>query len=500
MSRRGAILQDYGGNFNPMPLESQLTAAQLGQRQQEFDAQQKQQKQQKSDKEAYDLISGLNIDHIGDNTIDVMTDKQLQGLQDELMDMHLKGATTDQLRLTAQRKLPEISNGHTLAKNKLKEINEGVSQLGKSYKNADLVKAKELALKPMIQDVVEFDDKGNPIKYKDVATVPNRNYTDILFDDNTLGQWYKPSGEFVSGIKSLPLTPIQGGSVRRDARGKLIDQTYTGHRSIFDKDVIDKETGKMLGQELKYEDVAIGVNEDGTPKTVRAMPVEQFNLAFPTEDAKLDFRIKFNDEMRKQGVDPSKIDPRAKDVLQRQYLYDLFKNTGIHGSSFLPKDIEKQPLPPRISVRVGGSKSDEATINDVYNEIDTKASLAKEGMGFPLNRLSSTAQGVVIKYANDLVKPEVPLGQADIYVRKEPDGTISIVSAKNNQVIAPIDFKDVNLKVQPGAKEKRGVIEKANQNQLKKFNVIDPNTGKVILSGVDEQSANKAKAKGYKIQ
>ena len=127
MSRRGAILQDYGGNFNPMPLESQLTAAQLGQRQQEFAYQQNQQKQQKSDKEAYDLISGLKIDHIGDNTIDVMTDKQLQGLQDELMDMHLKGATTDQLRLTAQRKLPEISNGHTLAKNKLKEINEGLS-------------------------------------------------------------------------------------------------------------------------------------------------------------------------------------------------------------------------------------------------------------------------------------------------------------------------------------------------------------------------------------
>ena len=192
MSRRGAILQDYGGNFNPMPLESQLTAAQLGQRQQEFAYQQKQQKQQKSDKEAYDLISGLKIDHIGDNTIDVMTDKLLQGLQDELMDMHLKGATTDQLRLTAQRKLPEISNGHTLAKNKLKEINEGVTQLGKNYKNADLIKAKELALKPMIEDIVRFDDKGNAIGYKDVATVPNRNYTDILFDDNTLGQWYKP--------------------------------------------------------------------------------------------------------------------------------------------------------------------------------------------------------------------------------------------------------------------------------------------------------------------
>ena len=109
MSRRGAILQDYGGSFNPMPTEAQLASALYYQRDKELAAQQNQQKQQKSDKEAYELISGLKIDHIGDNTIDVMTDKLLQGLQDELMDMHLKGATTDQLRLTAQRKLREIS-------------------------------------------------------------------------------------------------------------------------------------------------------------------------------------------------------------------------------------------------------------------------------------------------------------------------------------------------------------------------------------------------------
>jgi hypothetical protein len=480
MSRRGAILQDYGGNFNPMPLESQLTAAQLGQRQQEFDAQQKQQKQQKSDKEAYDLISDLKIDHIGDNTIDVMTDKQLQGLQDELMDMHLKGATTDQLRLTAQRKLPEISNGHTLAKNKLKEINEGVSQLGKSYKNADLVKAKELALKPMIQDVVEFDDKGNPIKYKDVATVPNRNYTDILFDDNTLGQWYKPSGEFMSGIKSLPLTPIQGGSVRRDARGKLIDQTYTGHASIFDQPVVDKETGKMLGQELKYEDVAIGVNEDGTPKTVRAMPVEQFNLAFPTEDAKLDFRIKFNDEMRKQGVDPSKIDPRAKDVLQRQYLYDLFKNTGIHGSSFLPKDIEKQPLPPRVTnnIRVGDKN---VTINDVSSKIDQlmndpNAAINQNGkrIGTVMNKLPLDAFNVVVDLVNSKRPADSQIDPNEMFLANvDGERRVYQIAGTNNdgKQLFMIDDKyllgvlprtTVNTKVNTDTKRKEKVLKEGD--------------------------------------
>jgi len=480
MSRRGAILQDYGGSFNPMPTEAQLASALYYQRDKELAAQQNQQKQQKSDKEAYDLISGLKIDHIGDNTIDVMTDKLLQGLQDELMDMHLKGATTDQLRLTAQRKLPEISNGHTLAKNKLKEINEGVTQLGKNYKNADLIKAKELALKPMIEDIVRFDDKGNAIGYKDVATVPNRNYTDILFDDNTLGQWYKPSGEFMSGIKSLPLTPIQGGSVRRDARGKLIDQTYTGHRSIFDKDVIDKETGKMLGQELKYEDVAIGINEDGTPKTVRAMPVEQFNLAFPTEDAKLDFRIKFNDEMRKRGVDPSKIDPRAKDVLQRQYLYDLFKNTGIHGSSFLPKDIEEQPLPPRVTnnIRVGDKN---VTINDVSSKIDQlmndpNAAINQNGkrIGTVMNKLPLDAFNVVVDLVNSKRPADSQIDPNEMFLANvDGERRVYQIAGTNNdgKQLFMIDDKyllgvlprtTVNTKVNTDTKRKEKVLKEGD--------------------------------------
>ena len=49
MSRRGAILQDYGGSFNPMPTEAQLASASYYQRDKELAAQQKQQKQKEED-------------------------------------------------------------------------------------------------------------------------------------------------------------------------------------------------------------------------------------------------------------------------------------------------------------------------------------------------------------------------------------------------------------------------------------------------------------------
>ena len=284
----------------------------------------------------------------------------------------------------------------------------------------------------------------------------------------------------MSGIKSLPLTPIQGGSVRRDARGKLIDQTYTGHASIFDQPVVDKETGKMLGQELKYEDVAIGVNEDGTPKTVRAMPVEQFNLAFPTEDAKLDFRIKFNDEMRKQGIDPSKIDPRAKDVLQRQYLYDLFKNTGIHGSSFLPKDIEEQPLPPRVTnnIRVGDKN---VTINDVSSKIDQlmndpNAAINQNGkrIGTVMNKLPLDAFNVVVDFVNSKRPADSQIDPNEMFLANvDGERRVYQIAGTNNdgKQLFMIDDKyllgvlprtTVNTKVNTDTKRKEKVLKEGD--------------------------------------
>jgi len=118
----------------------------------------------------------------------------------------------------------------------------------------------------------------------------------------------------------------------------------------------------------------------------------------------------------------------------------------------------------------------------------------------PLNELSATAQSVVLKYANDLSGGQ--LTQADIYVDKGSDGRFSIKESATGNLIAPIDFTDVNIKTQANTKAKEEVVKQGKQSrpESKTFNIVDPNTGKVLMSGVDEAAANKAKAKGYKVQ
>ena len=64
MSRRGSVLQ--GIEFKGMDYEPHFEAMRIAQQERELQDRKNQKKQQKSDKEAYDLISGLKIDHRGD--------------------------------------------------------------------------------------------------------------------------------------------------------------------------------------------------------------------------------------------------------------------------------------------------------------------------------------------------------------------------------------------------------------------------------------------------
>lgn len=480
MSRRGAILQDYGGNFNPMPLESQLTAAQLGQRQQEFAAHQSQQKQQKSDKEAYDLISGLKIDHIGDNTIDVMTDKQLQGLQDELMDMHLKGATTDQLRLTAQRKLPQISNGHTIAKNKLADINTGITNLGKDYKTGDLAKAKELAIKPMLKDILYFDENGRPKGYKETSTIPERNYVTPLLEDDNLVQWYKPSGNFEKHITSLPTPPISGGYVVRDKNGKKTIRKFTGTGSMFDELIKDDE-GDVIGMSPKTQKVSLGNDENGKPIQIDTLPEELQTVALGTPEAEADFRIKFNNHLKEIGIDKSKLDPRALKTYRDGYLWDLINKTNLKGSAFNPVREDLQPLPPRVTVNNRFGSDSDLTINDVYGGIkraiaDPQNDIRLNGkkIGTVMNALDANAQQVVLEFANKIAGDELTkYNNTNTFLVEKPNGEVDVYKVEEDKkpevlpknLIGTLPRVAVNLKQQANTKAKAEVVRQGEPDK-----------------------------------
>lgn len=435
MSRRGAILEHV--DFDPMPLQSQLQASELGQRNYEFQQQmaaQKQRQQQldkeKQKKDALDFIGGLGLEHIGDNTIDILTDKQMQGLQNKLMQMQENGADITDIKMEAQRQLPAIVNGHTVAQNKYNQIKAGLTELGKDYTTGDLNKARELAVIPMLKDVVKFDENGKPIGYNDVSTIPERNYVSDLLNDQNIGQWYKPSGGLESHVKSLPLTKIGESTKVRDKNGREIDNVWEGYGSVFSTLKKDPVTGATIGKEIKYETVPLGKNEDGSVNNVAILPKEEFDVLTGTPTAKADFTIKFNNAMADAGVDVSQLDPRAKDILQRKFAHDWLSSTGIEGSSFIKKQVDKQPITKNITnnrINLGGPPP--PTI-DIYKTIDEKASTPDHLKTYlQANLLDDTEQQYVLSKARDAAKDDT-IGISDIYIKKFPEG-IWVVRAED---------------------------------------------------------------------
>jgi len=271
---------------------------------------------------------------------------------------------------------------------------------------------------------------------------------------------------------------------------------------MFDELVKDEE-GDVIGMSPKTERVSLGNDENGKPIMIDTLPKELQDVALGNPEAALDFKVKFIRHLKDIGVDRKKLDSRALSTYRDSYLWDLINKTNLKGSAFNPIKEDLQPLPPRVNVNVGkGGGDNTAQIRDVYNELQNKQVEGEKifGSGYkgiPLNELSPTAQGIVIEYANKLTNDD--LTQSDIFVKKDSGGKFNIVKSPSGEIIAPMDFTDINIKAQPGVKEKREVVE-IGKSQSKTFNVVDPSTGKVVLSGVDKTAADKAKAKGYKIQ
>lgn len=513
MSRRGSILQDYGNINHNQTMEAQHAAANYYQRDKEqsneFAYRDKKEKQREQG-DATDFIGKLKVDHVGDNTVDLYNDAEIAKLQNELIGMQNKGASVQDIKITAMQKLPKIAQGYTIAKNGYDKITNGLKDLTKDYPSGNMEAARSTAAKDFLKDIFEYDDKGNVLGYKDPSIIPqNKDYVASLTDEDKLEQWYQPSGGLVKNIQGLPMTKIGESKKVRDKRGKEFDNAWEGQGSVFSQLKTDPETGATIGQEIKFEKEPIGKNSDGTIQYANVMPKDEFALMTQTPTAKADFTIQFNKHLKDMGVDGKTLDPRAKDILQRQYAKDWLDQTNLDGSSFITKQVEKQPLPPRISVKVNTGGSETPVINVFktikekladHTEEKTKAVQIGGKMVkgvLQTNLLDDNEQSVVLDKANK-ASPEFKLGIDDVYIKEFKDG-IWIMRVEDNVPLTKLTETGTNVSAnQPlGMASKKEAVNKA---QGKTFEVIDPTTGKVVMSGVDKAAADKAKSKGYKIK
>lgn len=484
MSRRGAILQDYGGTFPEQSTQAQRDAANYYQRDKEqakeLDFKNKQAKQ-KQQGDSIDYIDKLKNEKTGVNDIDIENDKQLLAAKEKMVQMQQKGAPLSEIQIFAMRELPKINNAYTLGKNYKEQVAKGMTDLEKKYGNGvDLNAVQSKAYQLMSDDIFDKDDKGNIIGYKDPNLIPkNQDYiAKIENDSKSLGTVFKPSGAFEAGVQKTDLIPIKDKFTKTDKYGNKTKYNYTGFGTIYDEPILN-EQGEQTGWDVKGEAVPLGKNPDGTVIIERVMPKEQFEIATGSAAAKKDFDIKFHNYLNESGTNPDALDARAKDILERKFAYELFKKTNIHGSSFLSEEeIKAAPVKNVTNIKVNTGKPEAPSI-DVYTTIEAKAKDhldtnkyepvtigGKNIMGvLQANLLDDNEQDVVLKKAN-LANPGMNLGIDDIYVKQFPDG-LWVVRAEDNTPLTKLTKTGTNtLANQPyGQKSKQKAIDEGDKEK-----------------------------------
>ena len=481
MSRRGAILQDYGGAFPLQSTEAQQAAAQYYQRDKEQANQLKYQREKENEAEKYRKLK--MIDDATDPSkyqssaqkANSLATQQLLALRNEYA-----GKTNlppEQLYLELQQKLTPVAQGYGSYKQALDEQEALAKKAAEVNPNLDVQK--------ILSDLqTEFDNDY-------LATNPDGttsfNQAKIGTKSDALDRILRPENawKYSKGSKGL-MDALKKGGEKGELFSQAPDKTqinYTTNVPFWAQVVDEKgqplqadpDTGlipqgkqpriALKGTVQDYEEV-----DDKGRKVTKQMvvvPQKTMDSILYNDELKYQFEGDWQKHKREAGI---VVDPAREDDLKRIYFSQVLADNGL----VQPYVSSRTHLPPqpRTSIRVStGSKGDETQIRDVFDEINKKyeGGTSKFGADYkiPLNELSATAQGIAIKYANELTKADPPYGQADIFITKGSDGNFNIMSVESGRLIAPMDFTDINIKAQPGVKEKREVIEQGKKQEVK---------------------------------
>jgi len=370
---RPAILTDYG-NIQMPESDNTLTIEnnRLAENRRQFDAQNKQAKQ-KAGKDSLDFIDGLKVDHIGDTAVDLFNDAQIVALKNELVDMQLKGASAQDVKITAMQKLPKIAQGYTIAKDEYGKITEAQKNLLKDYPEGNAEAARNIMGKGMLDNIAEYNPDGTIKGYKDPSLInTNQNYSEKLFDPEEMDAWYPNTTDaLVANIqKTRGLTPIEGQLKQINKRGGYTDKKYKGNVSIYHKPTVDDEN-KVTAIGLDSETVSLGANEDGTPNVIQVMPKEKYEVFRGDGKSAMQFdRAVYKHIKNDLGINPKSLDPQALDTYSRNYALNFLEESKLHGGSYNQFDVEKQDPVKNITnnnIRVGGAK--EVPVMDIVTPV-----------------------------------------------------------------------------------------------------------------------------------
>lgn len=543
MSRRGAILQDYGPTIPLQPIDAQLAAANYYQRDKEQANQlayQKERDKAQADeqgKKDAELDKYRKLKMIDDATdtkpyqnstqkANSLGTQQLLAIREKFA-----GKTNlppDQLYLELHQDLTPVAQGYNTYKDNLKSMEEMAKEAVKVNPNLDL----EKVLVDLQKDVDSEYLTANP----DGTT--NFNQARIGTQSDALTRILKPENawKYSKGTKPL-IDAVAGKGQDGELFAKAPDGSQINYKTkipnwaqLVDQDgnilEVDPKTGlipkgkkptlALKGTTQQYQEVG----DDGKPLFDRqGNPVMSKMVVVPKSTMKeilsndaTEYAFEGDWQKHKQ-LGNIQTTPAEEQDLKQVYFSQWLADNGLNQPTV--SGITHLPPQPRntTNIRVGGAP---VPVMDIVTPVRSYF----ENVGEQKEGLKGVAQ--INLFNNEVTTPVInevknrypDITAEDIYYQKSGND-IWVMKANeqgkvDKQKDVPVfkldEFSNVTGNKPQGQKSKNEALKQAQSSgntkpaSNKTFNVINPNTGEVIMKGVDEAAANKAKAKGYKVQ
>lgn len=471
-------------------MEAQHNAAQYYQRDKEQANQLKYQREKESESEKYRKLKMID-DATDPSSYQSSTQKANSLATDQLLSVRneFAGKTNlppDQLYLELQKKLTPVAQGY----NSYKADLTGQEALAKKAVEVN----PNLDMQKILVDLQKQVDSHHLITKQDGSF--DFNQATIGTDSNALQEILKPENawKYSKGTKPLIDLVKKGGE-----KGELFSQGSDGSQINYTTNIpewaqlvdekgnpleVDPKTGlipkgkqprvMLKGTTQDYQETDESgkplMDRMGNPVISKMVVVPQSTMNKILSNDELEYAFEGDWQKHKQ-LAKLDVDPTHEQDLKRVYFSQWLNDNGL-AQPYVSSRTHLPPQPRNTTINKFGG--DEVNINDLYKKIDEKTTedINNGNTATRLNALPLDAQNVIIDFANKGKNEGGLIDRSNLFISKNGNGEIDIytVASTDSDGKQTLSFNEkykigtlpkvgTNLKVQPGAKEKREVIK-----------------------------------------
>lgn len=361
------------------------------------------------------------------------------------------GMSPAELQYKISQDIQKTSAGLQSMKDELVMSDAAIKQIKTLYPSLDSQALTKEHRKEIINRRIEGGNEfANPLKANEPSTFK-------LDDPDFLSYFIKDSKALTDSIRN----PKYSEDVTVGMGSPSSYTTQKGKLPFFRKLNYDPKADVkdgFLKKKIQPSMDIIGTTEKFRGNQIEVLGDEPFELLDESN------RLELAREARQKFPDYDLMTKEEKRTARKSAAFDSIKSTDRSGF-----DFGTATKPPSIRVSTGGSGTSDAAINDLYKRMgDTVQKFKDYGeKKIPVSLLDSDAQTLALDFAKKAKGEDYT--NTDIWI-EEAGGNLNLWD-KDRNLIGTLPKVGTNLKVQPGVKEKREVIQQSNK---KTYQGLDP--------------------------